>query len=465
MVLSVQSKILLTVLSVVLMFALFILFYYPQRQTRFLFENYNTEIENYANTVALGIKIALIEENFEGVETALNFVINDSRLQFVSIIQSDSIWNADHTSYTIEKSIFQTRPENVQVELNTVPDKNFIHKSAPFSAPFMNGEVMVSFSTAEILKSRSQIRIASAVASLTVFIIGLFIGYWLARKISRPVLALRDAANKVGDGDLTQSVINNSRDEIGELGIAFNKMVKHLGTARKEINQRTHELTIEKQKSDELLLNILPAEAAEELKSTGTAKAKHYESVSVMFTDFKDFTAISEKMNAEKLVNELHNCFSKFDKIIEKHNIEKIKTIGDSYMCVGGLPVKNSTHPFDVINAALEIRNCMIDSKKEMEKEGKGGPCFELRIGIHTGPVVAGIVGVNKFAYDIWGSTVNTASRLESSGEPGKINISEFLYEIIKDKYDCTLRGKFPVKGLGEISMYYVEGIKKNMSN
>ena len=257
------------------MFALFILFYYPQRQTRFLFENYNTEIENYANTVALGVKIALVEENFEGVETALNFVIDDNRLQFVSIIQSDSIWNAEHTSYTIEKSIFQTRPENVIVDLNATPDKNFIHKSSPFSSPFMNGEIMVSFSTADILKSRSQIRIASAVASFTVFIIGLFIGYWLARKISRPVLALRDAANKVGDGDLTQSVTNNSRDEIGELAVAFNKMVKDLGTARKEINQRTQELTVEKQKSDELLLNILPEETAEELKRTGTAKAKH----------------------------------------------------------------------------------------------------------------------------------------------------------------------------------------------
>ena len=235
-------------------------------------------------------------------------------------------------------------------------------------------------------------------------------------------------------------------------------MVKDLGSARIEVEQRTEELMIEKQKADELLLNILPAETAEELKRTGTAKAKQYDSVTVMFTDFKDFTAISEKMNATKIVNELHNCFSKFDKIIKKHNIEKIKTIGDSYMCVAGLPVKNTTHPYNAIEAALEILECMSDYKDE--KETKGETFFDLRIGIHTGPVVAGIVGVDKFAYDIWGSTVNIASRLETASDSGKINISESLYNVVKNKYNCTLRGNFPVKGLGEIPMYYVEGKK-----
>ena len=196
----------------------------------------------------------------------------------------------------------------------------------------------------------------------------------------------------------------------------------------------------------------------EELKKTGKAKAKHYDSVSVLFTDFKDFTAISEKMSANELVNELHYCFSMFDNIIRKYSIEKIKTIGDSYMCVAGLPVKNTTHPFDAVNAALEIIDCMQNYNKERAAIGASG--FDVRIGIHTGPVVAGIVGVNKFAYDIWGSTVNTASRLENASEANKINISESLYNIIKDKYDCRLRGKIDVKGLGEIPMYFLNGIK-----
>jgi len=458
MIISVQSKILLTVLSVVLMFALFILFYYPDRQEKLLFENYNKEIENFASTVALGVKIALTEENFEGVETALNFVRHDSRLQFVSLILTDTVWDVDHKKFDIKKSVFKSFPESAKVDPYAISNKLYINKRAPFFTSMMNGEILLSFTTTEIIKGRNEIRTASAIASLIVFIIGLSIGYLLARNISRPVLALRDAANRVGEGDLTQSVVNTSKDEIGELGTAFNKMVKDLGSARKQVEQRTIELTNEKQKSDELLLNILPSETAEELKATGQAQAKKYESVTVIFTDFVDFTAKSEKMDAHRLVDELHHCFSGFDNIIKKYNIEKIKTIGDSYMCAAGLPVENNSHPFDAVNAALEIRDCMLSYKAEME--AKGGSSFDIRIGIHTGPVVAGIVGVNKFAYDIWGSTVNTASRLESKSKPNKINISESLYQIIKDGYNCSLRGEISVKGLGKIPMYFLNGLK-----
>lgn len=462
MVLTVRSKILLTVLSVVMLFALFILFYYPARQTAYLLENYNDQVENLAKTVALGVRIALNEENFEGVETAIDFVRNDDRLHFVSIIQIDTIWKADHTHFKVDKKIFSTSPENVSVDPDAISDQHSINKSAPFTSKIMNGEIMVSFTTIEIEQGKKQIRLASAAASLTVFIIGLFIGYWLAGNISRPVLALRDAAHKVGEGDLTQMVKNKSRDEIGELSVAFNKMVRDLGMARSEVHERTKELTLEKEKSDKLLLNILPSETAEELKNTGTAQAKHYDSVTVLFTDFKDFTPISGTMTANKLVTELHDCFSRFDHIIRKYNIEKIKTIGDAYMCVAGLPVKNDTHPFDAVNAAIEIRDCMLAYNKEKSARGEYG--FDVRIGIHPGPVVAGIVGVHKFAYDIWGSTVNTAARLEQNSEPNMINISSALYDIIKGTYDCTPRGNILVKGIGEIPMYFVRGIKKKFT-
>jgi class 3 adenylate cyclase/HAMP domain-containing protein len=458
MILSVQSKIMLTVLSVVLMFALFILFYYPARQESLLLENYNTEIENYANTVALGVKIALTEENYEGVEMALNFVRDDERLQYVSIIQKDSIWNQSHTDFTIEKEVFMTFPDSIEVDPKAISTEDFIIKSTPFETSVMNGEIMLSFSTSEIAIGRRQIRIASAMASFTVFVIGLLIGYWLARKISIPVLELRDAANKVGEGDLTQSVQHKSRDEIGELGIAFNKMVKDLHTAQSEIFRRTQELSEEKKKSDDLLLNILPIETAKELKSTGQATAKYYESVTVIFTDFKDFTAISKSMSANKLVSELHDCFSKFDHIIRKYNIEKIKTIGDAYMCVAGLQADNISHPFDAVEAAIEIMECMRQYRLEKQKIGETG--FEVRIGIHTGPVVAGIVGVDKFAYDIWGSTVNLASRLEKNSKSNEINISETLYHIIKSKYKCTPRGKIVVKGLDKVAMYFIDGAR-----
>jgi len=447
----------MTVLSVVLMFAFFILFYFPARQERYLLDNYNKEIENFAKTVALGVKIALTEQNFEGVETAIDFVRMDSRLQFVSLIQSDSIHD-DNANVHIERTVFKTFPDSVQVDVNVESDEHFIVKRAHFFTPMMNGEIMLSFSTTEIVKSKKQIRLTSVFASLVVFLIGLSIGYWLSRKISIPVLALRDAANKVGEGDLTQWVKNKSRDEIGELSKAFNNMVKDISTARQEVEQRTQELRVEKKKSDELLLNILPSETAEELKRTGKAKTKHYDSVSVLFTDFKDFTSIAEKMDPNDLVAELHYCFSAFDRIIKKHDIEKIKTIGDSYMCVAGLPLKNELHPINIANAAIEIREFM--QMHKIDKQAKGEDSFDIRIGIHTGEVVAGIVGENKFAYDIWGNTVNTASRLESNSEPGKINISETLYQLIHDKYDCVLRGKISVKGIGEIPMYFLEGIK-----
>lgn len=458
MILSVQSKIMLTVFSIVLLFALFILFYYPARQERMLLENYNTEILNYSNTVALGVKIALMEENFEGVEMALDIVRDDKRLNFVSLLQYDSVLNTNTGRYVLNKSVFMTYPEDKVVVPEEQSSPEFVIKSSSFKSPIMNGEIMLSFSTAEIDAGRRQIRNASMIASLVVFIIGLLIGYWLAKNISIPVLELRDAANKVGEGDLTQAVVKRSGDEIGELGIAFNKMVRDLGSARMQINKRNVELSAAKQKSEELLLNILPEETADELKRTGKAKAKDYKSVSVLFTDFKDFTPISEKMSANQLVDELNYCFCKFDQIISKYPIEKIKTIGDAYMCVAGLPVETNTHASDSVNAALEIREFIVAYKKEKIAKGEVG--FDIRIGIHTGPVVAGIVGLKKFAYDIWGSTVNIAARCERSSEPNKINISSELYEMVKDTHHCIPRGEIELKGLGKLPMYFVNGVK-----
>jgi adenylate cyclase len=214
-------------------------------------------------------------------------------------------------------------------------------------------------------------------------------------------------------------------------------------------------ITFEKKRSDALLLNILPEETAEELKTTGTAKAKSFEAVTVMFTDFKNFTQASEKLSAEALVEEINYCYSEFDKIITKHGIEKIKTIGDAYMCAGGLPATNNTHPFDVVKAGLEMQEFI--ARNMQQRIERNEPYFELRLGIHTGPVVAGIVGIKKFAYDIWGDTVNTASRMESSGQTGKVNISGVTFEYIKEKFHCTYRGKIEAKNKGQIDMYFVE--------
>ncbi|NUM31958.1 MAG: hypothetical protein HUU47_06505 [Bacteroidetes bacterium] len=230
----------------------------------------------------------------------------------------------------------------------------------------------------------------------------------------------------------------------------------------KRIEERTHDLEIEKKKSDdmfkkseELLLNIIPKETAEELRLYGRSQAKTYGMVTVMFTDFKDFSKVSEKVSPELLVSEIDYCFSNFDDIIEKYSVEKIKTVGDAYICVGGMPILTFSHAEDTINAAIEIRNFILERKRE--KEAKNQIPFEIRIGIHTGPVVAGIVGKKKFAYDIWGDTVNIAARMEQNSESGKINISDTTYQLVKDKFQFTYRGKIKVKNKGDLDMYFVE--------
>jgi adenylate cyclase len=211
----------------------------------------------------------------------------------------------------------------------------------------------------------------------------------------------------------------------------------------------------EKKISDDLLRNILPSETAEELKRTGTAQAKNYNSVTVLFTDFKNFCEVSSRMSAQELVQEINYYYSEFDKIITKYNLEKIKTIGDSYMCAGGLPVESKTHGTDVIYAAIDMVNFLTTERTLREKSNR--TFLEMRIGINTGPVVAGIVGIKKFTYDIWGDTVNIASRMESSGVEGRINISETTYQVIKDRFVCSCRGEVEVKNGKNMKMYFVE--------
>ncbi|MFT6998431.1 MAG: adenylate cyclase [Cryomorphaceae bacterium] len=214
----------------------------------------------------------------------------------------------------------------------------------------------------------------------------------------------------------------------------------------------------EKERSEELLLNILPHETAEELKLNGKATPKYYQDVTVLFTDFQGFTKIAEQLSPQDLVEELDECFSAFDMIIDKYKLEKIKTIGDSYMCASGLPTKMPDHALEMVKAALEIRDYMLAHHEK--RINQGHKSWELRIGVHTGPVVSGVVGKNKFAYDIWGDTVNTASRMETSGIAGQVNISGATHDQVKDCFICVHRGKVKAKNKGEVDMYLVEGIQ-----
>ncbi|MEG2078991.1 adenylate/guanylate cyclase domain-containing protein [Chryseobacterium sp.] len=224
----------------------------------------------------------------------------------------------------------------------------------------------------------------------------------------------------------------------------------------KQVDERTFELQKEKQKTENLLLNILPHEVAEELKENGSSEAKYYDEVSVLFTDFVNFTQSSEKMGAEKMLVELNECFTAFDMIMEKHGLEKIKTIGDAYLAVCGLPMKNDCHAYQTVLVALDIIK-FIEERKKTHPEA-----LDIRIGVNSGSLIAGIVGVKKFAYDIWGDTVNTAARMEQNSEKGKINISESTYQLVKDKIVCEYRGKIHTKGKGDMDMYFALETKKD---
>jgi len=213
----------------------------------------------------------------------------------------------------------------------------------------------------------------------------------------------------------------------------------------------------EKSRSDSLLLNILPEETAHELKQNGKVLAKKFESVTVLFTDFEGFTQYAENLSPEKLVESVDYYFSKFDEIMDKYDLEKIKTVGDSYMCAGGLPFATEDHAFKMVRAAIEIAEFVDTSRNGCDLNQTR---FEIRIGINTGPVVAGVVGTKKFAYDIWGDTVNIASRMESNSVPGKINISENTYELVKCAFDCDYRGEIEVKNKGMMKMYFVNDPK-----
>ncbi len=252
-----------------------------------------------------------------------------------------------------------------------------------------------------------------------------------------------------------QTIIRNfSLSGLGAM-IIFSTVVMR---QRNKVKKQKAAVEVEKARGEELLLNILPGKVAEELKSKGYADAQQINNVSVLFTDFKGFTRVSEKLSPTQLVAELNTCFSTFDLIMQKYGIEKIKTIGDAYMAVGGLPTPNTTHAVDVVQAALEIRDYM--HRHMQEKKAKGEVFFEIRIGVHSGPVVAGIVGIKKFSYDIWGDTVNTANCMESSGKEGRVNISQATYDLVKDKFDCEYRGEVAAKNKGMLKMYYVNSEK-----
>ncbi|HEX2934627.1 MAG TPA: adenylate/guanylate cyclase domain-containing protein, partial [Bacteroidales bacterium] len=244
--------------------------------------------------------------------------------------------------------------------------------------------------------------------------------------------------------------------------VAIDSDITIIKQVEQEIKKKNNELISEKNRSEALLLNILPFDTAEELKKFGKANVKQYKLASVLFTDFIGFSKIAESLPPAKLVSVLDNYFARFDEIIDKYNLEKIKTIGDSYMCAGGIPIENRSNPYTIVLAGLEIQKTISEINKTQTDNDS---VWSLRLGINTGELITGVIGKRKFAYDIWGDAVNTASRMESAGEAGKVNISGATYDIVKDFFECTYRGKIKVKNKGEIDMYFVERLKPEYSS
>ncbi|MGH9536119.1 MAG: adenylate/guanylate cyclase domain-containing protein, partial [Terriglobales bacterium] len=286
-------------------------------------------------------------------------------------------------------------------------------------------QAKANFARASLLTGRISVGIF-----LFTLLAALFIALRVWREVATALGDLTLGAAEWGRGQLDHR-LPARQDEFGQLGLSFNNMAASLRGAQDIVRQRTAELEasnrqlaetnqqIERQKkvSEDLLLNILPAPIAGELQEQGSVAPKYFEDVTILFTDFVGFTRASEALPVEELIHRLHRFFTRFDQIMGRYGLEKLKTIGDAYMCAGGIPVKNSSHPVDAVLAAFAILEA-VASDPEFEAP------WPVRIGIHTGPVAAGVVGIHKFSFDLWGDTVNFASRLEATGEPNRINIS-----------------------------------------
>jgi class 3 adenylate cyclase/HAMP domain-containing protein len=300
-------------------------------------------------------------------------------------------------------------------------------------------------------------------------IVAIIVGIRTTQWITHPLLRLSKTAQQISEGDLDQKVSGSAIIEIEALSHSFNRMIVQLNQsftdlrhsqeslrlANEElelrVEKRTNQLRQEKERSERLLLNVLPASIATRLKETNESPAEHFEEATILFADIVGFTSLSARMEPMELVSGLNQIFSAFDNLTEKYGLEKIKTIGDAYMVVGGLPVKREDHAMAVADMALEMQAYMLRNQGLQES-------VELRIGINTGPVIAGVIGIKKFIYDLWGDAVNVASRMESHGKPGYIQVTDATYQQLKDRYIFEPRGTITVKGRGEMMTYWLLG-------
>jgi class 3 adenylate cyclase len=294
--------------------------------------------------------------------------------------------------------------------------------------------------------------VLSALLFSTVFLL-------LSRRILQGCDNLTRGAREIASGNLDYRILSKHEDEFASVGNHFNLMAENLAKARTEIESQNTEIRKQQELAETLLLNVLPPSVAAELKEKGAVDPRYHDDVTVLFTDFQGFTLSTEKLAAEELVSSLHEYFTAFDKVSHRYGLEKLKTIGDSYMCVAGLPERRPSHAVDALLAAFEIL------EEVKRAHSKGLPPWSIRIGVHTGPVISGVVGIRKFAFDIWGESVNFASRMESSGSPNRVNLSAATYSKVKDFFECESRGKVATKEGREFEMYFAVGPVPSLSS
>ncbi|HEX7048572.1 MAG TPA: adenylate/guanylate cyclase domain-containing protein [Longimicrobiales bacterium] len=283
-----------------------------------------------------------------------------------------------------------------------------------------------------------------------IFLVSTLLGGFLAITISRDLLrsieALRLGAEKIGQGDLRHRIPVRRRDELADVADSFNVMAERL-------RERTSEIEEERKVSESLLLNILPRQIAVELRKKGRVDARYLPDTTIMFADFVGFTHLFETLSTDRMVRLLDQMFTDFDRIVRTYGLEKLKTIGDAYMCAGGLSREGTSHPIDAVMAAFDFVDAV-----ERRADAERLP-LAIRIGIHTGPVATGVVGIDKFAFDVWGETVNFAARLEETSEPNCVNISSGMYARVKDFFSCEYRGRIETKERRTFDMYFVRGV------
>jgi class 3 adenylate cyclase len=382
-----------------------------------------------AEAQALSVRIAAVNE----IATAINRSLNLDEILRVVSKQAKWLLDFEHLSVYLvnsdSKRFIKLIGTNVEFDESQISTTSSLHKA-------------LTTGQSQLVKKASSDEFLNQYSS----------------QIILSLESYKDILGVIIFGSTKPQIYNQEDLRIGYLlALQLSSAIRNANSFE-NLNLLNSRIEIEKQKSDRLLLNILPAKIAEELKYTGRVKPVYHPSATILFTDFEGFSRTSGLMTPEDLVEELDYCFSTFDQIIEKYHLEKLKTIGDSYMCGSGIPIPTPTHAFDMILAALEIQIFM-----EMRKQQKielNLPYWNTRIGINSGSLLSGVIGKKKFVYDVWGDTVNFASRMESSGVAGRINISQSTFELVKDSFDVEYRGKIVAKNMGEVDMYLIKGIK-----